>query len=887
MFADLAYRVAAIFGRGRMDSELSEELQFHFEHQVDVFLEQGCTPQEARRRARLLFGGLEQVKDECRDARGIAFFETMGRDLRYAVRLLSASPGFAVTAILSLALAIAASTLAFSSLVQAGLRPLPVKSPDELVFLRSPGPHPGFCWGAGASDATCFSYPTYRDLCDRNTVFSGLLARSNLGAGLTFHRRSERVSLEMVSRNYFELLGVEPAAGRLFGSRDDSRTGTLRVAVLSDTYWTRRFRRDPAVVGQRAFLNNLPVTIFGIAAPGIDSLTPGHSPDLFVPLDLEDVLIPGQPMLSDRGMAWMNIVGRLQPGMARQRAQAELAPLYRQLIRAEAANIPASWTGRQQFLSRRLDLLPARRGIEPRIVETLLSLSGIAVCVLLAACANLAGLSLARAAARQKEIAIRVALGAGRGRMARQLLAEFLLPASAGALSGLLIAFAIHGAIPKILFDPERARTFASNPGPGVLLLAFAVSLAAAFLFGAAPALLPALSAPLRALNTATVVPLGLSHARFRKALVMAQVALSAGLMFGAFSFSRDMFKRNNGKPGPEKENMIFFLMDAGSRGYYSPQAERLFRRLEQSLAALPGVRGVGFASGSLARFEVEGRPLETPPDSRVYWVQISPGFLANTGCLIVEGHGVGSERGWPPRAVLVNENFKRLFFDGRSPLGKHVNMAGGAPAEVVGVVRDEGSPVASSLPSVYYSYTGATTVGYYVRTAGTPELLIPAVKALVEREAPDVPLYDLKTTAAFLAENLRFDRLMVTVLCIFGLLTMALAAVGAYGVTNYVVTRRTSEIGLRMALGATAVSVVGTVMQEILCMVGLGAIAGLLLPPIACAFLFPANGPNWAEEYPVVVAGTLVVAAAAALAGFLPALRAARIAPASALRAE
>ncbi|MGC9971755.1 MAG: ADOP family duplicated permease [Bryobacteraceae bacterium] len=890
MLSDLAYRLRAIFRRRRMESELSEELQFHFERQVEVFIEQGCPPDEARRRARLLFGGLEQVKEECRDARGISFLDTLWQDLPYAARLLAKTPGFAATAVLSMAVGVGSSTLASWLLGQAAFRSLPVKAPEQLVAFRSPGPHLGFCSGAGGSDSTCFSYAMYRDLRDRNTVFSGVLARSGLPANLTFRQRTERVSLELVSWNYFELLGVEPAVGRLFSPGDDGKPDALRVAVLSHEYWARRFAGDPAVVGQRIVLNSLQVTIAGVSARGLHSLIPGRSPDVLVPIEIEETLLPVYPMLSSRAYSAMNIVGRLKPGIARQRAQAELAPVYQQLIEEEARAVPASWPDRERFLSRRLELIPARRGIEPDVDGMLVSLSAIAACVLIAACANLAGLCLARAAARQKEIAIRAALGAGRGRIARQLLAEFLLPAVAGGLLGLLIALGVAGAVPGILFDQQRARTLSSAPDPGVLLLILAVPVLTAILFGAAPALLPALGRPLRALNTGNIAQLGLGQASFRKALVAAQVTLSVGLMFGAFSFSRNLLKERMWRQGPGKENAIAFTIDAGASGYYSPQAARLFQRLEQRLSTMPGARGVGFWAGGMSRFEVEGRRLETPEENASFWFQVSPGWFGAAGCSVVEGRDFGPEREWPPRAVVVNETLKRRLFAGHSPVGKRVRLYGlNRWAEVVGVVREEGSPdFFSRLPSVYYPYSGATTVVYYVRTDRPPEHLLSAVKGLVEREARGAPSYDLKTIDAQYAEGSRSQRVMTAVLCAFGLLTMALAVVGVYGVTAYVVTRRTPEIGVRMALGATAGGVLSMVMKEVGWMIASGAVAGVLLTTIGCGLLFPAGGgPEWGKEYPALAAGTIVVAAAAALAGFLAALRAARIEPTTALRGE
>jgi predicted permease len=891
MFSDLAFRFRALFRRRRMESELSAELQFHLERQVELFLEQGSPPEEARRRARLLFGGLEQVKEQCRDARGVSFLENLWQDPRLAARLLARTPGFAATAVLSMAVGVGASALASWLLGQAVFRSLPVKAPEQLVSFKSPGPHVGSCHAAGGSDSACFSYPMYRDLRDGSTVFSGVIARSELLASLTFRRRTEPVSLELVSRNYFDILGVEPAVGRLFSERDDGPPNAGRFAVLSYAYWARRFAGDPAVVGQSMVLNNLRVTILGVSPRGLHSLMPGRSPDVLVPIETEEALWPPSALLSMRAYSWVNIVGRLKPGIARERAQAELAPVYRQLILEETRTMPESWPDRERFLSRRLELLPAGRGVEPEADATLLSLSGIAACVLMAACANLAGLCLARAAARQKEIGIRAALGAGRGRMARQLLAEFLLPAAAGGLLGLLSALAVAGVVPGLLFDQQRARTLSSAPDFVALLIALAALASTVILFGAAPALLPALGRPLRALNTGNIAPLGLGQARFRKALVATQVALSAGLMFGAFSFSHGLLRESLRRSGPGKDNAIRFWIDAGARGYDTRQAASLFQRLERKLSAMPGARGAGFWVGEMKRFEVQGRRLEAPGEDSCFWFQVSSGFLGAAGLALVEGRGLAPADEWPPRAILVSEAFKRRLFAGRSPVGRHVKMYGsGRWAEVVGVIRDEGSAVLpQSVPLVYSPYAASTAVGYYVPTDQPPELLLSVVQKLVEREAPGLPPYDLNTSARWYAEySLRPKRVLTAVLCVFGFLTMALAAVGVYGVTAYVVSRRTPEIGVRIALGATAAGVVRTVMWEVSRMIAVGAAAGVLLAPIGCWLLLPEGGrPNWGSEYPWLAAGVLVVATAAALAGLLAALGAARISPTTALRGE
>ena len=883
MLADLAFRLRALFQRSRLERELSEELFYHFDRQVALFLEQGLPLDEARRRARLLFGGLDQLKEECRDARGISLLDSLWLDLRHSARLLARNPGIAVTGILSLALGVAGATVAFSLLFATRFQPLPVAAPRELAALRSPGPRFGTCWGVGASQATCFSYADYLRLRASNTVFTGLLARSNLGADLFFRHRTERISLELVSANFFDLLGAHPAAGRFFTAPQPAAPDAARAAVLSYEYWERRFHRDPTILGQTALVNNLPVSIVAVAARRFNSFNRGRAPELYVPIELQDALMPVQPLLSNTRVSWINLVARLKPGVFLRQAEEKLAPSFHQLILDEAATLPGSWPSRSAFLSRRLELVPAAFGIEPQTDDLLLSLSAIAVCVLLAAGANLAGLCLARAAARQKEIAIRTALGAGRARMVRQLLVEFSLPASAGCLLGLAIAAAAAPVLPRLLFDEPRARAASSTAGPLMLLAAFSASAVVVVLLGAAPSLLPALGRPLRALYT-SAVPLSAGHTRLRKALLATQVALSASLVYGAFSFTGVLLDRQRLSGVPERSNVIMFHMDAGTKGYYPDRARSLFIRLEQRLASLPGVHSAGFSIGASTSIEIAGAA--SPPQPAL-WLQASPGLFSASGCRFAAGAAFDSARPFPSAGVVVNEAFTQRIFAGRDPMGKLIRPWGGVWAPIVGVVRDRDSAVFNDQPAVYSPYSGATTVTYFVRSGGPPEILLPAVKALIEREGAGVKAFEMKTTTQALAENARPARVLTAVLSAFGLFTMALAALGAYGITAYLLARRTPEIAVRISLGASPRRVVSAILNEVLSMVALGALAGAFLPPLACLFVVPVNGPDWRHEYPLLAAAILVVCFSTALAALVTALRAARIQPASALRTD
>ena len=877
MVSDVAHRIRAVLFRDRMESELAEELEFHLQQQVEQLIVQGCPPAEARRRARLLFGGLDEVKEECRDARGISLLQALWQDLSYAWRMLARSQGFSAVAIVSLAIAFAGSAVV-SSLLARHLCRLAVAAPQQLVSFRSVGPRLGPCSGAGGPDSTCFSWPMYQDVAGLSNVFSGVIARTARPADLTWRGEVERVSVELVSRDYFDVLGVSAAAGRLFGAPAGGE------AVLSYSYWSRRFQKDPRIVGQSVVLNQVPVRIAGVSSPGLHSLMPEVSPDLIVPMEIVPSLEPAFPDPLAHQWAWMNIVGRLNPGITRERAEAELAPRYRRILQQEAATVSASWPQRSRFLAERLELIPAGRGIERTIDEPLAILIAIVACVLITAYANLAGLCQARVAARQRELAIRAALGAGRARIAVQILAEFLLPVALGGIPGSLAGLFLAGRVPGLLFTPERARTFA-GADIGVLLLAFAIVAAAALGFGVIPALASARGGDVHILATGNTVPGGLRRGKLWRALVTAQVTVAAMLMYGALTFSVYWLKQSRVDLGAG--HVVSFIIDTSSKGYSGAQSESLFQRLEARLSSMPGIRGAGFAASGMSVFEIEGRATR-PETNRFQWMAVTPGYFKAAGFSFVEGGSGDRTAGSPPLIrVCINQALRRRISGNRNATGKRLRVAGDPTwLSVSGVVRDLESN--EGKPLVYYPYSrGAAAVAYLVRGDATSATLCRAVRALVEREAPGLRIDGPNTMESLVTESNRGNAAMATILVVFGLLTMALAAIGVYGVTAYLVARRTSEIGVRMALGAPVRAVVAMVMKEVVWMGVAGAVCGSALAVVASAVLEPVDGPDFRYEYPLLLGGAAVAALAAIAAGLVASRRAARIEPTLALRCQ
>jgi putative ABC transport system permease protein len=827
------------------------------------------------------------------------------QDFRFAIRSLARSPIFAMVAILSLGLGIGANTAIFSLLDQLLLRMLPVKDPARIVQMAARGPHYGSNWGLNA-----MSYPMYRDFRDRAGVFEGLLCRQGTSGSLGYGGQVERVRAEMVSGNYFQVLGVAAALGRPLLPEDDERPGGHPVVVLSYDYWKSRFGADPNIVNGTVVVNNQPFTVLGVAAEGFYGVELGSATQIFVPVAMQERMIPGMKLLEDRRTRTLQIFGRLKPGVSLEQANAAVQPLYKQVIEMEVREqgfARASREARDRFLASNMTVFKGGTGqsyLRRQFGNALRVLMALVGFVLLIACANLANLQLARGTARQKEIAIRLALGAGRGQIIRQLLVESMTLSVAGGLGGLLVArWSVAFLLRLVPTDVSRL-TFTPEIGLRLLLFNLGVSMLVGILFGLAPALQATRADLLVTLkDQAGSVATGV-HAIFRKTLVVAQVSFSLLLLVGAGLFVHSLYNLHTLNPGFRAGGILMFNLDPSANGYTTERTRSFHDRLLETLRALPGVEGAsGGAMALVSGYEMDSNltveGYEPKPGENVWaynnW--IGSGYFSTLGIRLVSGRDFGPRDAMDsPRVVIINERFARQYFPGRDPVGRRIGM-GSDPGtrtdiEVIGVVQDFKyqdirEEIGRQFYRPYQQTRSATSLWYYVRASGKPEAMVASARNAVRNLDPNLPVVGVRTLDEQVVRNLSTERLVASLSTCFGALATVIAVIGLYGVMAFLVGRRSREIGIRMALGAGSGSVVWLIMGEVLVLVGIGACLGiagsLALSRFVQAQLYGVT-PN---DPRAIAAATAVLALVACAAGFLPARRASRLDPLRVLRHE
>jgi predicted permease len=828
-------------------------------------------------------------------------------DLRFSLRAIRRSPLFATVAILSLALGIGANSAIFTLMDQIMLRQLPIKNPDQLVMLYQRGAHNGSNMGQ-----RMHSYPMYQDIQQKAAPFSEVLCRRLVSISVSVDNQTERVGAEMVSGNYFTMLGVKPALGRVFNSNDDDRIFQGHpVVVLSYDYWRTRFDRNPNVVGKKILVNNYPMTIVGVSAAGFAGLDPAVAPQIRVPILMKPAIVPEWFWMDpgDRRTRWVQVFARLKPGYTVESARAPLLTLFHQ-IREYEVTLPAAkdWSAylRDQFSRGTIHLDKAATGysqLRNSFSTALIVLMCMVGLVLLIACANVANLLIARAFARQKEIAVRLSIGASRGQLVRQLLVESMVLSFAGGLAGVLLAVAMTRGLLALV--PSDGGPLLIRPEPDLRILSFTLVLT--FLTGLIFGLLPALRASRPDLWTTLKDAMGSIAGTggslfLRKGLVAAQVALSFLLLFGAGLFVRSLQNLKAVDTGfRDLDNLVTFQLSPALNGYDEARTTHFYDQLLENIRATAGMKSAALASVPLlsgdewdSTTSVEGHPGKDGEDMQAFMNAVSPGYFATMGIAIKEGRDFDRrDIKENSKVAIVNEQFARHYFGDKTAVGRHLGRGGGPgtklETEIVGVSANslyEG-PREGVRRQVFIPNWGKQGVAFYVRAGIGSASAYGALRNEVKKLDPAMPVYGLKTLGGQLDETLLTERLIALLSAGFGLLATLLAAIGLYGVMSFMVARRTKELGVRMALGAQPASVIWLIMKEVLLLLGLGLAVGI--PAAIGLGRFVATqlyGIKPADPW-IAGASMLTLILVAIAAGLIPAQRASRIDPIVALRYE
>jgi predicted permease len=925
MGSDLMYRLRALFRRRAVETELDDELGFHLEQQAEKYRQAGLPPEELTRRLRLEFGDPDQIREECRDAWGIRLIKDGAQDLRYAWRMLRRSPGFTAVAVLSLALGIGANTAIFTLIESTLLRPIAVKHPERLRLLMWTAPDGG--WVAPnvgylsstfgtiyeqrltadrAYMHTDFSPPVYQEFLLHNTVFDPLFAFKELGrATAVVDGSAEPVNCFLVSGGFYRGMEVAPVIGRAIAPENDVRTEAGQVALISYDYWTRRFARSPAVIGKTIVLNEVPVTIIGVNPQYFAGIEPGAHFEIWAPLNLAPA-VSGRPWLDERNQWQIPMMGRLKSGVSDAQARSEMDALFQAQVDATGMLVsllkdPAK---RPKFLlqsaARGMDYLTDRYG---RPLLALLALAGL---VLLIACANVANLLLAKSAVRQREISLRLALGAGRGRIVRQLLTEGLLLASMAGVAGVFFGYATRNSIPALLATPWRPNPFDTAFDPTVLMVAIGITFLTGVLFSLAPVWQSRRVEVNDALKERSRGTASLSKLRIGRLLVVLQVALSVLLLAGAGLCVKTFTNLRSIPLGFKPEGVMLFTLYPPRLRYPADRVGPLLAEVQERLNATPGVRSATFSSNPMLSGQVlttlVARGSQKPEPERannVLYDGVGSRFFETMSIPILYGRAIDRHDVLRiPLAAVVSLEFARQNFQTENPVGMTFTDSRGVTFEVAGVsaesrlnqLRDP-DRLAFYSPVVETQRNGVT---FEVKIAGDEQGVMNRIRQAVSSVDSNLTITDVRTQTQQIEDGLSQERLMASLAAVFGALALILASIGIYGVMAYAVARRTNEIGIRVALGARPGGVAWLVLRETLALAAagfaIGIPAAIALSPVLDRVLAPAWKDSFAyglkpNDPGTIAAAVLVLATVGFVAGYFPARRAARVDPMTALR--
>lgn len=892
--------------RRHHDQRLREEIEEHLSLQTEENLRAGMLPGEARRQAVLRLGTVGAIQENCHAEEGLPWIEDLLQDTRYGLRALRKSPGFACVAILTLALGIGANTAIFSVIDAVMLRPLGVRNPAQLVQVGFEGKHGGEGY-VGES----FSLPTFREL-RKSPAFTDVSAFDSFDslearpAGSGASTSGESMKAQMVSANFFSVLGLDATLGRTFVSDEAGTTDPEPEAVISFAAWERSFARNPNVLGQKLLIEGAPVTIVGVAPRRFSGVNPGQSYDVWVPLTMLPQLIPERSSwLRDVSTNWLSLIGRLKPGTSAAEARAGLDVLYQQ-IQKERDVSKWSEQDQQDFFTHHIVLSSAGSGanyLRNDLRRPLLLLMSMVGLVLLVACANVTNLLLARASTRHREIAVRMALGARGSRLLRQLLTESMLMALAAGACGLGLAYGGSRLLVSLM-----SVTLDVTPDRRILAFSACLSLIAGIAAGLAPALQAARKDQSPALRAGSprLAHSG-SQSRLGRGLVVGQIALSLVVVFAAALLMRTFRNLETMDPGFNRRNVLLFRLDASREGYQGRRLAQLYEQLLERLRSAPGVRSASYSlltpisGGGWDNYtSVEGYTPAPGENMDVYLNAVGREYFETLSTPLLAGRSFGvqdhPDSTW---VAVINQTMAHRFFSGRSAIGEHIGgqkWNGSRNYEIVGVVGDaKYLRLREVTPPTAYLYIPQSSeipasVTFEV-SAGVPSAtLVPEIRALLAGVDPRLSMADVKTLAEQIDESLVQERLVSVLSSCFGALALILACIGLYGVMSYAVARRKGEIGIRMALGAAKRNVfrmvIGLGLRLTVIGLAIGTAAALILARLLASFSQLLYGVR-VDDPLTILTVSLLMALVAMLACYLPARRAVRVDPAIALRCE
>jgi predicted permease len=899
-------RLQGLLLRDRNAQQLDDEIRFHLEQQIAENLGAGMSRDEARYAAMRTFGNPTVLKEEARDTWGWIAVEQIAKDLHYGLRMLGKNLGFSAVAVLTLALGIGANAAIFTVINAVMLRALPVKHPEELVTVGNPARV--HSWGTGTPRTDVFSYPLYRELRDNNQVFSSLLASSNLGnLRIATDGVPETASGRLVTENYFETLGVEALLGRTFTADDGRTPGSDPVLVISYAYWQRRFSADTSVIGRKIRLNNYPFTIIGVAPPGFFGEVVGDRPDLWAPMMMQPQLLPGRNFLEGVNDAALLLIGRLKPGVTLEQARTNVNEVVKQALTVTLnARMSSDDRSAMQNAKIAVAVSPGSRGLSRLRQEfstPLLLLLGMVALVLLVACVNVANLMLARSEARRQEIAVRVAMGAGPGRIVRQLLTESVLVALIGGALGLLLAQWGSAALVSLANTSDRTSSPLSL-GLDWRVLGFTggICLSAAIVFGLAPALRFLNVKPGGALKEGGRAATG-AKTSFERFLLSAQIALGALVLMTAGLLVRSLGNLQEVDLGYSRDRLLLARVDILESGYRGAAIQNMTRELLDRFLALPGVRSVtassnGLFSGDESSDAIRVDGVANEQGNVTADDEVGPNYFSTIGDPMVLGREITSEdfaRG--AHVAVVNETFAKFYFGERNPIGHKITVQDSQHPEtfeIVGVARDvrDHSVRDAVRRRMYAPLTAASfdDLGAYnfeIRAVGNSHPLVNAIRTAIRNLNPDLVVDNIKTASELVTDTLISQLLMAELSTFFGGLVLLLVCVGLYGSMTYSVARRTREIGVRMALGAPREGLIWMVTREACIELGIGAPIGIAAA-VAATRVFEAMLFGLSKTDPLSMASAILALAGVCLAAaIVPVRRAMRVDPVVALRYE